>query len=82
MLTPRTLSPDAGRGADAERKGITEGKGRGGGAILDVEFLILDWMEAELIAQKCGGPTTLLSRFAEELRRAPAAGGAAAGLTG
>ena len=24
--------------------------------ILDVGFLILDWMEAELIAQKCGGP--------------------------
>ena len=24
--------------------------------ILNVEFLILDWMEAELIAQKCGGP--------------------------
>ncbi len=24
--------------------------------ILNVEFLILDWMEAELIAQKRGGP--------------------------
>jgi hypothetical protein len=24
--------------------------------ILDVGFLILDWMEAELIAQKRGGP--------------------------
>ena len=42
--------------------------------ILNVEFLILDWMEAELIAQKCG-PTTLLARFAEELRRVPRAGG-------
>jgi hypothetical protein len=28
------------------------------------------------------GPTTLLARFAEELRRATAAGGAAAELTG
>jgi hypothetical protein len=38
-LTPRTLSPDSGRCADAERKGVQ-------GAILDVEFLMLDWLFA------------------------------------
>ena len=58
MLTQRTRSPDAGRGADAEREG---------------RLVIGDWIMG--IGSKGGdGPTTLLSRFAEQLRRAPGAG--------
>ena len=58
----------------------TGGKGRGGGAILDVEFLILDCRKVTLLRPADGTSkgwrtTTLLTRFAEELRKAPEAGG-------
>jgi hypothetical protein len=65
MLTLSTLSPDAGRGKDGKeekevgkwpyyalnllRGGAPKGARNG-------RFLILDWMGAELIAQKRGGP--------------------------
>lgn len=48
----------------------TGGKGRGGGAILDVEFLILDCRKVTLLRPADGTSkgwrtTTLLTRFAE-----------------
>ena len=53
------------------RKGI---QGVRGGSILDVEFLMLDCWEVTLLrladdTSKGWRPTTLLTRFAEELRR-------------
>ena len=68
MLTLRTgrarRNTEGGEGSRREktedgRQGL---RGRPQRAILDVEFLILDWMEAELIAQKRGGPYYAQSR--------------------
>jgi hypothetical protein len=77
LLTQRSLSPDrsagqaphAGRGADAERKGIQRGRG---GAILDVEFLMLDCWKVTLLRPADGTskgwrPTTSRRRDFEGL---------------